>query len=353
MSSLDAERASLEAQVKALKDLIDVARAVVSTLDLDTVLQAILTSAMRFAEMPAGSIALYDPEKRELMFHAHAGLTAGFIKTERWKVTEGGLTEQVLKTKETIYIEDTAVSSLKNPLLEREGIRAFICIPLSLHRKIVGILHLDDFTPRVFDRDKLELLSILASFAAMAIDNAKLHNHTKLMAITDALTGLNNRRYFQHIYTQEMRRARRYKKFLSLVMIDVDDFKKFNDTYGHLNGDRVLEKLGQIISRMLRNVDYAFRYGGEEFLAVLPETNLDNALQVAERLRASIEQETISLIGGNATGGVTVSIGVACFPRDADNQESLLAFVDSLLYRAKEGGKNRVYYRESDTAYLF
>ena len=193
------EKLALEAQVNGLKDLIEVAKAVVSTFDLDTVLQAILASAVSFAEMPAGSIALYDSEKRELTFHAHTGLTLSFLKKERWKVSEGGLTEHVLTTRSTLYIEDTEQCSFRNPLLDREGIRSFICIPLTLQRKIVGVLHLDDFSPRQFDREKLELLSIFASFAAMAIDNAKLHNRTKLMAITDAVTGLNNRRYFQHI----------------------------------------------------------------------------------------------------------------------------------------------------------
>ncbi len=349
MSQYDNQRAALEAQVKALKDLIEVARAVVSTLDLDTVLQAILTSAMRFAEMPAGSIALYDRERNELSLHAHAGLTAGFVRKERWVLKAGGLTELVLKGGEIQFVEDTSQTEFfNNPIAVREGIKSLICMPLMLHKKIVGILYLDDFVPRQFDRERLELLSILASFAAMAIDNARVHNRTRLMAITDSLTGLHNRRYLQQILGQEQNRARRYKKTFSMLMMDVDDFKLFNDRYGHINGDRVLEMVGKIMVRTLRSMDYAFRYGGEEFIALLPETRLDNALLVAERLRAAIEKETVVMFDGSFSSGITVSIGVASYPRDADNQDELLNCIDSLLYKAKETGKNKIYSRSAE-----
>jgi diguanylate cyclase (GGDEF)-like protein len=339
---------TLESQVKALKDLIEVAKAVVSTLDLDTVLQAILTSAMRFAETPAGSIALYHDAKQELALHAHSGLTSDFVKNERWEVTPGGLTEQVLRAGEIFFIEDTAQTPFfKNPIAIKEGIRSLVCVPLIFQHRIMGILYLDDFVPRSFDREKLNLLSILASFAAMAIHNATLHKQTKLMTITDGLTGLYNHRYFKQYFKQEMLRAKRYHKPFSIIMLDVDDFKSYNDSFGHALGDELLANLGALILHTVRGVDVAFRYGGEEFIVILPETCLDKAILAAERLRQSVERGTAGKVVPGATRGVTVSIGVASYPENADKMDELFNIVDSLLYRAKRCGKNKVYHQES------
>jgi diguanylate cyclase (GGDEF)-like protein len=339
---------SLESQVKALKDLIEVAKAVVSTLDLDTVLQAILTSAMGFAQTPAGSVALYCDLKRELSLHAHSGLTADFVKTERWEVTPGGLTEQVLQAGDITFVEDTEKTVFfNNPIALKEGIRSLVCVPLVFRERIMGILYLDDFTPRKFDREKLNLLSVLASFAAMAIHNATLHKHTKLMAITDSLTGLHNHRYFKQYFKQEMGRARRYHKPLSIIMMDVDDFKSFNDSFGHATGDLLLSLLGELILRTIRGVDVAFRYGGEELVVLLPDTRLDQAILAAERLRLGIQDGTAGQLVGCATRGVTVSVGVANYPENADNMDELFNIVDTLLYRAKHCGKNKVYHQES------
>jgi len=339
---------SLESQVTALKNLIEVAKAVVSTLDLDTVLQAILTSAMGFAGTPAGSVALYYDAKRELSLHAHSGLTADFVKNERWAVTPGGLTEQVLAAGEIFFIEDTAQTPFfNNPVALKEGIRSLVCVPLVFQNRIMGILYLDDFVPRSFDRDRLNLLSILASFAAMAIHNATLHKRTKLLAITDALTGLHNHRYFKQYFKQEMGRAKRYHKPFSIIMLDVDDFKSYNDSFGHATGDLLLTHLGSLILQTVRGVDVAFRYGGEEFIVILPETPLDRAILAAERLREGVQKGTAKELVGNATRGITVSIGVASYPENADKMDELFHIVDSLLYRAKRCGKNKVYHQES------
>lgn len=339
---------SLELQVKALKDLIEVAKTVVSTLDLDAVLRAIMTSAMAFAETPAGSVALYCDSKRELTLHAHSGLTADFVKKERWETTPGGLTEQVLKAGEITFVEDTeSTPFFNNPIALNEGIRSLVCVPLIFQTRIMGILYLDDFVPRRFDREKLNLLSVLASFAALAIQNATLHKRTKLMAITDSLTGLHNHRYFKQYFKQEMGRAKRYRKPLSIIMMDVDDFKSFNDSFGHAAGDLLLGSMGALIMQTIRGVDVAFRYGGEELIVLLPETRLEKAILAAERLRESVQNGTAKELVGGATRGVTVSIGVASFPENADTMDELFNIVDSLLYRAKRCGKNKVYHQES------
>ena len=338
-----------KSQVRALEELIEVARAVVSTLDLDTLLQAILNSAMHFADTPAGSIALYDDRHQELSLHSHSGLTAEFVRHERWSLTSGGLTEQVLKAGEIFFVEDTENTSFfNNPIALKEGIRSLICVPLCVCDQIVGVLYLDDFVPRQFDREKLKLLSVLASFAAMAIDNAKLHRRTTLMAITDALTGLHNHRYFQQVFKQEIERAKRYGKPFGFIFLDVDDFKKYNDTHGHFKGDQILVAVGDIITGSLRRVDYAFRYGGEEFVVILPESDLESSLHVAERLRLAIAWKTSAMWGEAGGKGVTVSIGVACYPNNGVERDDLFNAADGLLYQAKGLGKNQVYYTGHD-----
>jgi diguanylate cyclase (GGDEF)-like protein len=334
---------SLHKQIEALRDLIEVAKTVVSTLDLDTLLQAIMVSAMHYSETPAGSVALYDNKKKELALHAHRGLSAEFIKVDRWSVNPGGLTEKILDSGEIFIVGDTHETPFfNNPVAVREGIRALICIPLIFQEEIVGVLYLDDFVPRNFERGKLELLSILSSFAALAIHNARLHNKTKLMAITDFLTGLYNHRYFQQIFNQELGRAKRYSKVMSIIILDVDDFKKFNDRFGHPVGDKVLVSIGEIISKSLRKVDFAFRYGGEEFVLILPETSLEHAILAADRLRERIARETEDAVPEAVGQAITVSVGVACFPDDGTSREDLFKLMDDFLYQAKATGKNRV-----------
>lgn len=339
----------LQGQIRALNDLIDVARASVSTIDLDALLKAILESAMRFTAIPAGSVALYDNRNGALTLRAHSGLSREFVERSAWAVTSGGLTDRLLQNEEILFVEDTEqVHFFNNPLAVKEGIRSLICIPLVTKGKIHGVLYLDDFVPRRFDKERMKLLSVLASFAAMAIENAKLHHETRQMAITDALTGLYNRRYFEQVLPQEFERACRYEQTFAFLLIDVDNFKSFNDSFGHPMGDRILATIAATIQKALRTVDFAFRYGGEEFAVILPETTPKSARKVAERIRQRVITDTRKMMCNITMEPVTVSVGMACYPRDEDDADMLVATADDLLYQAKGGGKNRVYYREDD-----
>jgi diguanylate cyclase (GGDEF)-like protein len=215
---------------------------------------------------------------------------------------------------------------------------------LKIQNRTIGVLYLDDFQPREFVAERLELLSILTSFATMSIDNARLHGRTLQLACTDGLTGLYNHRQFKKFFADEVARANRYDKILSIILLDVDDFKKFNDTYGHPSGDTVLQGLANLLRELLRDCDTVFRYGGEEFVALLPETALPEAAKVAERIRIFVETESPRFLTGiTKTHGITVSVGVAALPDDGTDDASLLQRVDELMYRAKREGKNKVY----------
>ncbi len=333
----------LEEEVRGLRDILEVARVVVSSLDLDAVLQNILQNAMEIVKMPAGSIALYDERARELTLHAHAGLSEAFVSRRTWRISSAGLTARILGESEPFVIEDTQeVDFFNNTLALAEKIRAVVAVPLRVQEKIVGILYLDDFQPRRIPENRLRLLSILGSFAAMSIDNARLHETMRGLACTDGLTGLYNHRQFKNVFRDELARGVRYGSRLSLVMFDIDDFKAFNDTYGHPVGDRVLVNVAEILQDAFREADTICRYGGEEFIAILPETCLNDALVAAERARRDIEERSNGIDG--VRKGVTVSVGVATFPGNGSDAESLLKTVDNLMYRAKEQGKNKVYY---------
>ncbi|NVN92264.1 MAG: GGDEF domain-containing protein [Desulfuromonadales bacterium] len=333
----------LKAQVRALNDLIRIAQESVSSLELDSLLQTILRGAADFMEMPVGRLALYDKRNGKMVLRAHIGLENCTVLCNVWTVEPGTLTGQLLRRNEIHCVED--FDQIKDELgdyVAHDAVRSLICIPLVTKRSIHGMLHLYDHIPRVFDKNRISQISVLASFAAISIENAKFHDETHRMAINDALTGLNNRRYFDKVLPQEYERAHRDGLPFSLIMIDVDNFKRFNDTHGHHLGDRILAAIGRVLRRTLRSIDFAFRYGGEEFVVILPETDLDSAHKVAERIRVRVITESRKLLRNQEDPPVTVSMGISSYPRDAACSITLLAMADQLLYQAKKAGRNRV-----------
>ena len=330
-------------ELRELKDVLTVAQVVVSSLDLDEVLQNILVSAMAIMEMPAGSIALYDEESSRLELHAHAGLSESFTSKERWLVKEGGLTYEILDRGDLFVVEDTeAAEFFNNPLAIEEGIRCLIAVPLKIQNKIVGILYLDDFKTRKFQESRLRILNILGSFASMSVDNARLHEQAQVLATTDGLTGLYNHRQFKLMIKEEIARSRRYEKDLGLIMFDIDDFKQFNDSFGHANGDRALVVISDVLKRTLRKSDVSFRYGGEEFVVMLPETGLTPTIDAAERIATAIREESTRFFSDLNSQPITISGGVAVYPEDGENDQELFKIVDDMLYEAKRSGKDRI-----------
>jgi len=339
------EHRELEEELNGLRGLLRVAQMVVSSLDIGEVLQNILTSALEIMEMPAGSIALVDEATRQLDIHAWVRPRQEQIGRDRLRIKPEGLVRRVLDDGELIVIEDTVQSSYcHDPLVMEDGVAALIAVPLKIQQKRVGILFLEDFHSRQFPPGRLKILPVHASFAAMSIDNARLHQKTQQLAATDGLTGLLNHREFKRLLKEEMGRAIRYQNPLSLVMFDIDDFKKFNDVYGHPVGDRVLQTVARHIRESFRDCDGIFRYGGEEFVVILPETDLEAALVAAERARCRIEEDGTRGLQGAVDGGITVSVGAAAYPRDGKDAEKLLVVVDKLLYQAKYQGKNKIHF---------
>ncbi len=248
-------------------------------------------------------------------------------------------THSVLNVKGNEQLKDEGITlpfSLPN-------LRSLLAVPVTYKGTSIGILILVNKTSNLyFGHEDEDLLLTYGFQAALSIENARLHEHTKRLAVTDGLTGLFNHREFQKKLKAEVRRGIRYKRVFSLLMIDIDHFKSFNDTYGHPVGDDVLKCVAQTIKESVRDIDITARYGGEEFVVILPETSKENALVVAERVRSKIQEKSVGQSLGNGNLPITVSIGVASFPEDTSTSEKLIANSDQALYQAKRKGRNRI-----------
>lgn len=321
---------------KRALDIIKTARTVVSQLDLDKALAMVLKKAMYMTKTHAGSIVLYTAKTSTMRIHAHKGFSKDFVSSREWKIRRGGLTDKILKSRAVTVVNNTTNKKLfADHVAVTEGIKSLICVPLIYSKEVVGILYVDDFEPRKFSKPELQAIDILGSFASIAIHHARTHKHVKQLAITDSLTGLFNRRCFEDILSREFQRATRHRREFSLALVDVNDFKKFNDEYGHQAGDEALSSLGEAIRQSIRSTDLAARYGGDEIAIILPETDLTKAYNLfAKRIKRGIEERFASLSNRRYT--VSVTIGIASFPRDGKNAMDLVLSADRALLNAKK-----------------
>jgi diguanylate cyclase (GGDEF)-like protein len=203
---------------------------------------------------------------------------------------------------------------------------------------------------RAFDETEYELFSYLTGQAAVSIENVDLHEIVQMQAVTDELTGLFNLRHFHETLDGEIERSRRFGTDVGMAMLDIDDFKRINDTFGHQQGDLVLLEVGRVLRSLSRDIDEPARYGGEEMAVILPQTDVNGAQLLAERMRSAIEALRINRLDGEGVLNVTASFGVASLPTCASDKDALIAEADAALYRAKRAGKNRVERGEPVTA---
>ena len=224
----------------------------------------------------------------------------------------------------------------------------FVLVPVITDDAVIALMRLSRPSKKPFTADELRFLEAVANQTALALERVKLIAFLENLSITDALTGIANRRHFEWRLSEEIERARRYKYPLSALMLDLDHFKQVNDNYGHQIGDIVLQQVAQRLRRILRRTDFLARYGGEEFIVLAPQTPADRALILAERLRQVIAESPIP-VADNLQIHITISIGVAVFPNHAQNESELIGAADAALYKAKQMGRNRVCMFEPDS----
>jgi len=260
-----------------------------------------------------------------------------------WKVGEriplkGTATEHVAKNRTPWIATDLALESpfTTGKYLLQHGLHSIAYLPLKAGSRITGSLAIGSHLVNGYNQRKVKLLEQLASQVAMPIENARLYAETAKMARNDELTGLLNRRSLNEILVSEVVRHSRYGGVFSLMVLDIDRFKSFNDTYGHLAGDKILREVGAVMKNTIREADQAFRYGGDEFAILLPQTSAEAASIVAERVRQEITSRAkIDNIS------VTISLGMASWPADGISPNDVIAAADSALYQAKHAGGNQ------------
>ncbi len=258
--------------------------------------------------------------------------------------TPSGVLSRAFSSCEVVYIPLLS-SDIQFELYQNKDLPggSAVILPLSpASERNIGLVVLvrpgnDGFNPA-----EISQLEQISSHVAAVIDKTILYHTTRELAFTDGLTRIFNRRYFDQRYLREILRARRYQRSLAILMIDIDHFKKYNDTFGHLMGDEVLKKVARELERNIRRADILCRYGGEEFVIVLPEIDMEHASMVAEKLRTAVSRAVIHGEEKMPNKNITISIGVAAFPESGEDGLKLLEKADQALYRAKKNGRNRV-----------
>ena len=265
-------------------------------------------------------------------------------------VNEGGLLATVYFNGSALHIPKETISQYAHdPLLKVFRTSELVIMPLKAKDKVNGIIIADNlYTQKPITSDDLKIFAMLANQAGLAIENSQLYEMVVHKSHTDSLTSLWNHGYFQDTLIKEIENAKHQNTPLSLAIIDIDDFKKINDTWGHQKGDIILTELAKILKEASREIDYVCRYGGEEFSVILTQTKKEQAFMIAERLREQIAQHNFPMASSNQPIKLTVSIGVATYPKDASVKEDLILKADKAMYTAKFIGKNKTCIPESD-----
>jgi diguanylate cyclase (GGDEF)-like protein len=306
---------------------------------------SIVNTAVKLSKAERASLLLADNGGGELSIKAVHGINKWLVKD--LKINSGeGIAGKVFKEKTPIISHDIEkdFSIRKKPSYKTSS---FISIPLKIGEETIGVLNVSDkITGEIFREEDLALIRYFANYASIALKGSTFYSlaqHMKELSITDPLTDLFNRRYFQERMTEEVDRSERHNLKCSLCIIDIDDFKLFNDSEGHPAGDDILIRLSKLINNSLRAIDVLARIGGEEFAVIMPQTDKDEAYFVAERIRNTVKQNLEYTWNHYPKKNITISIGVSTFPVDGVEVKSLIWNADKALYRAKMRGKDKTF----------
>lgn len=337
--NIKTEKDEKELRMKELNTLFEISNAVNLFTDSEDLLKFILSHAIEILQAERGSIMLLDDQTDELVIKVATGGRYRAVSSTPIKLGSGICGKVAFDGEGLICNEGFKDSRFKNfgSLMPVEDIFSLICAPLKFKEGTIGVINIvNKKNNQLFNDNDLRLLTLIGSQAAVTIENNKLYE----LSITDGMTKLFVHRYFQARLTEELLRARRYGLNLSLIMFDIDNFKKFNDTYGHQVGDQVIQKVAACIKETVRTgIDIPCRYGGEEMCIILPETKSEEAFMTAERIRKKIA--AFGLPHSTGELHVTVSVGVAAYPIHATDKASLIKASDTAMYQSKSAGKNR------------
>jgi diguanylate cyclase (GGDEF)-like protein len=345
--ALENARLYTETRRKAMEfeALYQVSRTMASTLDLQNILTRISETVSDLLRAQAMALMLLSPDGRTLSTVAGYNLFDEAIP--RPPETPAGASPSLVAVREKrpVAVTDLERDEAYGPWLvaaRDRGFASLLAVPLVVQDRALGCMNLYTIERHEFTPEEIQLLSTFASQAAVSIENARLFEEARQLAITDPLTGLANHRQFYDQLDRECRRAQRYQRPLTLLMLDLDRFKAFNDRYGHLAGDHALRETADVLRQNARSVDILARYGGEEFAVILPETDLQRAAAHAERIRSAVANHVFVSQETGLEHRITVSVGVAALGSTPEKIEDLVHDADQALYRAKAAGRNRI-----------
>ena len=329
-------------QSDELKIFHDVAKALTSSLDLDTVLQTILEKIAAYFKPDTWALLLLHEQTQELYYTVAVGKGCDSVNAVRLTTGES-LARRVVEQGESLVIADVTRDPRINPATCDDFFVescSVMCIPVRASGKVLGVMELVNSDMDISIRGEM-LLQSLADYAAIAIENARAVQRIQELSITDDCTGVYNARHLFTVLAEEVRRSERFGYEFSVLFMDLDHFKKINDEYGHLIGSKLLGQFGMCLRKNLRLVDAAFRYGGDEFAVLLPQTSKDAAIHVARRLMKRfrdmrwLSEEGLSL-------QLRASVGIATYPQDGDSSHAIVQSADELMYMVKVGGRDSI-----------
>ncbi len=329
-------------KLNKLELLYEISQELSKTIELEGLLDIIVKHIKKTFSFDKVAVLLTTKDGRYLKIkRASSGYGKEKIKNLKINIEIGeGITGTAAKNKETIISND--VEKDNRYINGSSNTKSEIAIPLKVKDKLLGVLDIESNIKNRFSDEDKKVLEAVANAVSLAIYNALLYEKMKSLAEKDELTGLYNYRAFRKELDKEIRRALRYKKTFSLAMFDIDFFKEYNDHNGHDVGNVALRKVGQIIIKNSRNLDFPARFGGEEFIVILPETDKRGAYIYAERIRRIVEKEKFPGEEKQPNGKLTISGGVAEFPSDGNSAEKIIKSVDIAAYKAKNSGRNKV-----------
>ena len=257
----------------------------------------------------------------------------------------GGLLALEVMDGMPLHLKGETINNYRNdPILGLLKTDEIAVVPLKAKDKVNGIILADNiYTKKPISKDDMRMLIMLANEAGLAIENSRLYEQTVIRSHSDSLTGLWNHGYFQFTLQTELERAKATNTPITLVMVDIDDFKKYNDTFGHQAGDQILKGVAKLLKDYSRKMDWVCRYGGEEFTIILPQTSKKEAIIIAERLREAVEKHPFINEEVMPNKKLTVSLGVSTYPEDGSTNAELISYSDKSLYQAKNQGKNQTW----------
>jgi diguanylate cyclase (GGDEF)-like protein len=328
---------------RRLAILTDVVKTANSILEPRKVIELVVEKIREIIPSEAWSLMMVDEENQELVFEAALGAKARDVSALRLKIGEG-VAGWVAQSGKAAIVNDAARDPRFSPRVDTRTqfeTRSILCAPLVSRGRTIGVLEIINKQGGPFTRADLQLVLTLVEPCAIAIENAILFQRTEQLTITDDLTRLFNSRYLNLYLGREIKRCKRHGIPLSVIFLDLDGFKGINDQYGHLAGSGTLTEVGRILAEGVRESDILARYGGDEFVVVLPETPASGALVIAERLRRAVEEHRFLAPLGIAAR-ISASFGIATYPDHALSPEGLIQKADQAMYRVKEREKNGI-----------